>query len=453
MTNKPVSLTNLVSSSFEQPIHRRHADDQIWIDVIQQMDSIYTDLVNSQVELEEKNGELEDSKNFIQSIVSSISDILIVCDINSNIQQVNNAFLQMTGLNEKNTIGQPVANFFSKNHRHLITNFPEHIRTDNVVDCEIELVNHHDELFPITISCSAHYDHDKRLSGFIITGHPIGELRKAYGDLKQTHEELKIAQQYLVQSEKMASLGRLVAGVAHELNNPISFLYANMHALKSYEKKFIKYMDAVHQNIDTESRDKLRTELNIDRMMKDIEPLIEGSLECAERVSDIVQNLSQFTTPQEQKEQSFNIISVIERATSWVVKATPITPEVVTIYPESLNIKNSEGHVHQILINLIQNAVDAMSDIKKPLLRIRIKNKKNSIEICIHDNGYGINKENLNKIFDPFYTTKAVGSGTGLGLYISYGLATKQCGGDLIAHNHADGGAEFILSLPQKDIS
>ncbi len=455
MTDRPAqpspSLTSLARVSSETLQYQQRADDQAWIDVIHRMDVVYTDLVRSQVELENKNDELENTKNFIQSVITSISDILIVCDINGIILQVNNALTNEIGLSSDEILGKPVSDLFSDNHKTLISDFPEHIRSDNIIDCEIDLVNTSNKLVPMSINCSARYDHENRLSGFVITGHPIGDLRKAFSELKKTHEELKMTQQHLVQSEKMASLGRLVAGVAHELNNPISFLYANMHALKSYEEKFIAYLDAIHNDISKDAREKLRAELKVDRIMADIEPLVEGSLEGAERVSEIVQNLSKFTTPQKQKKQSFNLISVIKRASSWVLNASSFTPEIIIDYPEDFALINNEGHVHQILINLIQNAVDAVKNIKKPQLYISIQKKHKSIEIYIGDNGYGIDPKDTNKIFDPFYTTKAVGSGTGLGLYISYGLAIEQCNGDLTARNHTSGGAEFILSLPLEE--
>jgi len=429
----------------------RRADDQIWVDVIQRMESTYTELVQYQVELEVKNAALEDAQRFIKSIISSISDVLIVCDINGHILQVNNSLENIINKTSEELTGSPLAKLISEQHQSMITEFPEHIRSGSIIDCEIDMRNSAGEAIPMAVNCSARYDHKNRLCGFVVTGRPVGELRRAFSELRQSHEDLKKAQQQLIQSEKLASLGRLVAGVAHELNNPISFLYANMHALQGYEEKFKVYIDAIHNNATLEERDKLRQELKIDRIMSDIEPLIEGSMEGAERVSDIVKNLRSFATPQESKKQVFDLIPVIERATSWVLKAASIKPEIITDYPECLELCNSEGHVHQILINLIQNAVDAIEKIEEPQLHISIRIKSKKIEISIQDNGCGITTPDIVKIFDPFFTTKAVGSGTGLGLYISYGLATEQCGGDLNAISHENNnhkGAEFVLCLP-----
>ncbi len=445
------SLASL--AGFSKTPHDRRVDDRAWIEVIERMDNIYADLVNYQIELEEKNAELENTKNFVQSVISSISDILIVCDVNGAIQRVNPELESVIGLSADELQGQPLSTLISSDYQDMIAEFPEHIRSGSIIDCEIDLIDKNHQTIPMAINCSARHDHKNRLSGFVITGRPLGELRKAYSELHKAHQELKNAQQQLIQSEKLASLGRLVAGVAHELNNPISFLYANMHALKGYEHKFRQYIDAIHDGIDEAGREQLRRELKIDHMMDDIAPLVEGSLEGAERVSEIIQNLRRFAMPQQERRSTFDLVTVINRAISWVLKAAGRKPEVITKLPEELMISNNEGHVHQVLINLIQNAVDAMQEQTAPQLIIGITRKQHHIHIHIHDNGPGIPEDNLVRIFDPFYTTKAVGSGTGLGLYISYGLATQQCQGNLLAGNHPEGGAEFIFSLPLEEAS
>ncbi len=447
-TQPPADITQFVGIPSKQGQQTRRADDQMWLDVIQRIENDYAALVNYQVELEEKNAALVDAQHFIKSILASISDVLIVCDINGIILQVNDALEKAIGKTAEKITGNTLMTLISEKHRSMIAEFPEHIRSSAIIDCEIDLLNNEHKNVPMAVNCSARFDHKGRLCGFVITGRPLGELLKAYGELNQSHEELIKAQQQLIQSEKLASLGLLVAGVAHELNNPISFLYANMHALQTYEKKLKLYLNAIHNHSSESERERLRKELKIDRIMNDIEPLVEGSLEGAERVSDIVKNLRKFATPQAEIKQVFDLVHVIKRATSWVLKAATTKPEIITDYPERLELFNNEGHVHQILINLIQNAVDAIAGIQQPRLHLGIHIKNKVVEISILDNGAGISTLDIGKIFDPFFTTKAVGSGTGLGLYISYGLATEQCGGDLNAISHHNSGAEFILALP-----
>lgn len=441
------SLTNQAGLTANLDQQVRRADDKAWIEVIQQMDRIYADLVHYQVELEEKNSALENAQSFINSVISSISDILIVCDINGHIQQVNQALTELIGCPDSELKGRSLHHLFSEKDLPLISDFPEHIRSGSLIDCEVDLIDSQKQNVPMAISCNARFDHKNRLSGLVITGRPLGELRKAYSALHKAHEELKTAQLQLIQSEKMASLGRLVAGVAHELNNPISFLFANMHALKNYHRNFKQYIDAIHSNTSQAGREKLRQELHIDAMMDDIKPLVEGSLEGAERVSEIVQNLRRFSTPQQSRKQEFDLIPVIKRAASWVLQSATIKLDICNDFPASLMITNNEGYIHQILVNLIQNAVDAMLETEKPRLAISINTDMSKVHILMRDNGHGITQSDIVKIFDPFFTTKSVGSGTGLGLYISYGLATEQCQGDL-AVSSDEQGAQFKLSLP-----
>ena len=441
-------LIDQAGLSPELEAEARRADDQAWIEVIQRMDSIYADLVHYQVELEEKNSELQNAKRFIESVISSMTEILIVCDLNGRIQQVNQALVDHLGTAADLLIGESLTVLFSAKDLPRVADFPRHIRDGSLIECEVDLVDSAGELVPIALNCSARVDHDNRPSGLVITGRPLGELRRAYSELHRAHEDLKNAQQHLIQSEKLASLGRLVAGVAHELNNPISFLFANMHALAGYRDKLATYIDAIHADVDRDERERLRAELRIDHLMQDFVPLLEGSVEGAERVSEIVQNLRRFATPQQGRRGEFDLVRVVERALNWVLKAAPRKPEVVTDYPEQLLLCNNEGHVHQILVNLLQNALDAMASIDRARLEITIESGDGSARVRVRDHGHGIDDTDLVRLFDPFFTTKAVGAGTGLGLYISYGLATEQCRGNLEARSCGDGGAEFVLSLP-----
>jgi two-component system sensor histidine kinase HupT/HoxJ len=424
------------------------SDESAWIEVIQRMDSIYADIVRYQVELEEKNAHLEEAHQFIQSVITSISDILIVADTQGRIQQVNGALENLMGRPAAQITGQPLATLFMPGYADIVEDFAEHIRTGAVSDCEVELAGPGGEGAPIAINCTPRFDHDGRLSGLVITGRPLGELRRAYQDLRETHDRLQTTQQQLVQSEKMASLGQLVAGVAHELNNPISFVFGNMHALKRYERRLADYLNAIHNAIPEQEREELRRELKIDRLLQDIGPLIEGSLEGAQRVGEIVDDLRRFSTPNQQQCQAFDLVRVINTAADWVIKARRERPEVEIDLPAEITVTGYEGYVHQILVNLIQNAADALEGRQTQRIHVEARPSGDTVQIRVRDSGGGIAHDQLLRVFDPFYTTKPVGKGTGLGLFISYNLATEQCRGRLTARNHPAGGAEFLLEMP-----
>lgn len=440
------SLTEQASGT--QQINPTTTDDA-WVEVIQRMDLIYADLVNSQVALEEKHAELEQTQQFIESVLSSMHDVLVVTDIDGNIQRVNSSLEKLTGKDKNAHCKQPLNSLFPISCASQVDEFPEKIRCGNLVDCEIDMLNAQGQSIPMAVTCKAHYDYEGRLLGSVLTGKPLDEIRRAYRELKETHEALKTTQNQLLQSEKMASLGRLVAGVAHELNNPISFVFGNMYAMQSYEKRLRQYLDAVHKNIGLDERDKLRKELKIDHILNDIKPLLEGSLEGAERVKTIVQELRRFSAPKTNASEQFDLVNLIKSSIHWVTHSASITPKIISKLPNSQEITANEGYIHQILINLLQNALDATENTEAPMIEITLTEENKTLNISIHDNGTGISEENLLSIFDPFFTTKPVGKGTGLGLYISYGLATEQCGGSLQCANHAQGGAIFTLTLPK----
>lgn len=448
-TDKAKALdTDLIEQVGAMEVLALNSDSEaVWIDVIHKMDDVYADLVRYQVELEEKNAALEVAQQFISSVLSSITDVLIVCDINGRIQQVNQALEDITGQQEQDLLQKPLDALFAPVSHHMVEQFPEKIRSDTIIDCEVSLLSRDGSAVPLATNCASRYDHSGSLVGMVLIGRPVGELRRAYQDLSQAHAELKATQQQLIQSEKMASLGRLVAGVAHELNNPISFVFGNVHALRRYEERLMRYIHTLESKMDPDELQSLRSDLNIERILNDIGPLIDGTLEGAERVSEIVQELRRFSSGQKEQANTFDLVNVIQTATHWVVKSVRVKPKVNFYLPESMMIMARKGHVHQILVNLVQNAIDVMESDSQPQLDIRCAVEKDMLSIDIRDYGPGIPENFINQVFDPFYTTKPVGKGTGLGLYISYNLAIEQ-GGQLQVANHPEGGAVFSLKLP-----
>ena len=182
-------------------------------------------------------------------------------------------------------------------------------------------------------------------------------------------------------------------------------------------------------------------------MLGDITPLVEGTLEGAERVRDIVQDLRRFSSNQEEPVEQFDAARLVRTAADWVVKAERNKPAIEFMMPEVLEISGRRGAIHQIIVNLVQNAVDALSNQPAPKIVIDAKFQGKMLQIAVGDNGTGISTEHFDKIFEPFFTTKPIGQGTGLGLYVSYGLALKL-GGNLTAGNNEQGGATFKLSVP-----
>lgn len=193
---------------------RSMAAEAAWIEVIRKMDETYADLVRHQVELEEKNSALEDAQRFIASVLSSMTDVLIVCDVSGRVQQVNQALEDLVGRTEAELRGRSFLDLMAPASRVEAEGFSTRIRHEAVHDCEVALIGQDGDDAPLAMNCTSRYDHRGRLVGMVLMGRPVGDLREAYRALEFAYTQLKQAQTRLVAAEKMASLGRLVAGVA-----------------------------------------------------------------------------------------------------------------------------------------------------------------------------------------------------------------------------------------------
>ncbi len=425
--------------------------ESAWIDVVRSMDEVYNELLQYEVVLEQKNTELEESQQFIFSILTSMSDLLVVCDRNAVIEEVNHSLLAFTGRKEQELKGAKLGSLFTDDSgcttaKRVIAS----LTTEPANDVELQFKTRDGGATPVALNFTPRLSGTGKLLGVVITGRPLGELRRAYHKLREAHEELKRTQQQLLQSEKMASLGKLVAGVAHELNNPISFVLGNVHAMQKYTPRLKRYLDAVHSGASHEELEALRGELRIDRLLDDLAPLLAGAVEGAERTRDIVDGLKRFSAPDRNGNVEFNLAESIERSVHWVTRATPVNFRVVLDVPKDLPVFGSQGQIQQVIINLVQNASDATEGRADPTLTISAQLLAAEICILFRDNGAGIAEQAMSKIFDPFYTTKPVGKGTGLGLSISYGIVERH-GGKLAVSNAAEGGAVFKLCLPRSD--
>src|SRR5574343_925234 len=299
------------------------------------------------------------------------------------------------------------------------------------------------------MNCTPRLSQTGKLMGVVVTGRPVGDLRRAYSALRQAHEDLKRTQGQLLHAEKMVSLGRLVAGVAHELNNPISFVLGNVLSLRRYESRLESYLGAVHASdaADDEALKAMRQELRIDRILADMPHLIDGMIEGAERTRDIVDALKRFSAVDKATPEQVNLNEVVERSVRWVVQSASAKFAVDVDLPVDLVCSGSSGQLQQVVMNLVQNACDATANLPAARLKVSGSQEGGMAVRRFADNGPGIAEAHLGRLFEPFFTTKPVGQGTGLGLSISYGIVERH-GGKLSARNLPAGGAEFELSLP-----
>ncbi|MDZ4281507.1 MAG: ATP-binding protein [Hydrogenophaga sp.] len=429
-------------------------DESTWMDVIQKMDEVYTRLIDDEVELEKKNAELEQSQQFIFSVLTSMSDVLVVCDANGLIEQANAALCELAGRPEDQLRGTQLyallADASSVALARAAMDKADAPRAGEAI--ELNLLDRQGQAVSVDANCTPRIGGNGRRVGTVWVGRPTAELKRAYHEMRAAHEALKRTQQQLLHSEKMASLGQLVAGVAHELNNPISFVLGNVHALRKYCDRLQTYITAVHAHAHAHEPEPvlqaLRQMLRIEHLMGDLPSLIEGTLEGAQRTADIEHGLKRFSAMDPEERKPVNLIEVIERAIHWVQKGRATPVEVRWQPGGQCMVMGSAGQLQQVMMNLLQNGFDAVGHSPSPRVWVSVEVADGQVRVALRDNGPGIAPEHLLRIFDPFFTTKPVGKGTGLGLSISYGIV-EQHGGRLSARNAAGGGAEFLLELPQ----
>jgi two-component system sensor histidine kinase HupT/HoxJ len=428
--------------------------ESVWLDVIHRMDEVYAQLVQDEIALEGKNAELEQSNRFISSVLSSMSDLVVACDDDGRIQQINPALAALLDLPGERLIGQDFQSLLNgpEDQARLAAlkaaMAPGSGQTRPAT--EVHLRDAAGRCVPVELHVSPRQDASGATAGHVLVGRPVGELRRAYQQLQEAHVALKNTQQQLLHSEKMASLGRLVAGVAHELNNPISFVLGNTHALSRYLERIGSYLAQVHGQPLPAGLEEERQRLKIDRLMQDLPGLIAGTLEGAQRTAEIVAGLKRFSATHQEPIRPVALLDAVERALHWVRKGADLRFTVQLDVAPDLQVLAAPGPLLQVFMNLIQNAHDAASSsgIGQPGLRIAARLRESTVELRFIDNGPGVPEALRGRIFDPFFTTKPVGKGTGLGLSISYGIL-EQLGGRLSLEDPRAGeGACFLVQLP-----
>ncbi len=279
------------------------------------------------------------------------------------------------------------------------------------------------------------------------------ELYENVLNLQTTVAELNDTQAQLVQAEKMASLGQLSAGMAHEINNPIGFSYSNLSCLQEYLSDFFQLDNLITKpeepNNDAEvllkSYLQLHQKINANYIKEDIPILLSDTLEGLNRVKKIVANLKKISYKGDNEFICCDINECINDCLKVAKSELKYSMEIELILNDCPEIYGQPSDLNQVFINLFINASHACKENGK--LTIKSFHDENNVIVSIKDNGAGIAPENLQKIFDPFYTSKAVGEGTGLGLSISHGIIEKH-GGSIQVESVENQGTCFTISLP-----
>lgn len=276
------------------------------------------------------------------------------------------------------------------------------------------------------------------------------DLERRNVELAESKYKLQRLQSQIVQNEKMASLGQLAAGVAHELNNPAAFILGNLEFLEEaadgLDKLLAFYNSCNLSSEETEKLEELKDEIAFDHTLANLRSIVDDCREGATRIRDVVQNLRLFSRLDEAEFKKVDLHEGIESTIRILVKSLNTGQiNLVRDYGYLPLVDCYAGQLNQVWLNLLVNAAQALKDGGE--IRITTRRNDKYVEITISDNGPGIVSENLEKIFDPFFTTKPVGEGTGLGLSVTYSIIEKH-GGVIAVASQFGKGATFRVTLP-----
>lgn len=282
--------------------------------------------------------------------------------------------------------------------------------------------------------------------------------QKSKEELANALNSLKSAQSQLVHSEKMASLGQLTAGIAHEINNPINFISSGMvslkmsiEAMRDIAEEYTRLDDGDDPKEVLESVKELKDEHEYDEIVDELDDLINDINYGVQRTIEIVKGLRVFSRLDEEEAKNANVNENIDATLTLLRNKTKGKIEITKHYDDSMHdIECYPGQLNQVFMNILNNAVQAMPDDKKDAeITIYTEEAENEVYVRIKDNGVGIPDEIKNRIWEPFFTTKEVGVGTGLGMSITYGIVEKH-GGKIDLASEVGKGTEFVITLPKK---
>jgi signal transduction histidine kinase len=278
--------------------------------------------------------------------------------------------------------------------------------------------------------------------------HEKEEQRQLIGKLEEAHNQL-------LQSEKMASIGGLAAGVAHEINNPIGFVSSNLGTLGGYVEGFMKLIaayEAAEPQLAAAQREALhglKRSLDLDYLREDTLSLLRESADGIQRVRQIVQDLKDFSHVGESDWQWSDLHKGIDSTINIVSNEIKYKADVVREYGALPQVECLPSQINQVFMNLLVNAAHAMPEGRRGTITVRTAAADDQVRIEVADTGSGIPPDILKRIFDPFFTTKPVGKGTGLGLSLSYSIVQKH-GGRIEVESEPGRGTTFRVTLPVK---
>jgi signal transduction histidine kinase len=414
---------------------------------------------------------IDEARKQAENFFTTALDAIVVVDANANIVKMNPAAEALFQINSKDLVGRCLHELMPSlagtpklwsSRSEQIFKTPENLRIlESSVSQQCDRKNPEYMIILRDIT-------ERKLSEAALRQSEVS-LREKATELTQALHQLKQTQAQLIQTEKMSCLGQLVAGVAHEINNPVNFIYGNLTHAHNYIQQLLDLINLYQQGYtktDPEVQ-QLIEEIDFDFLIEDLPKLLSSMKVGAERIREIVLTLRNFSRLDEAEMKPVNIHEGIDSTLLILqnrLKNKPDQPgiEIVKQYGELPLVECYAGQLNQVFMNILTNGIDALHQYNNEQLLKGLIPKASTITIqtqvlsrewvciCIKDNGPGITGAVQEKLFDPFFTTKPVGEGTGLGLSISYQIIVEKHGGYLKCVSAPGQGAEFWIQIPVK---
>ncbi|MDI6450186.1 hybrid sensor histidine kinase/response regulator [Anaerobaca lacustris] len=434
-----------------------------------------TRVVHYSVERKKLEEALRHSRGKLNAMLESIRDPMVMIDKDLNVVWSNEATREIFGDDgiggrcHQSCDGRDAA------YRALCCIAMQTLRDGQPHSCDVTLADKSGLLrfFHCTTSVALRDREGNPTAVMAIAGDVTDRrIAKKYSEFKRLEaadHKLKELQSHLIQSEKLASIGQLAAGVAHEMNTPIGFVACNFETLEKHVKKILALIelytglertveaaDAVGGPVLVAPIRQFRQTMRIDAILKNLDVLFEDSREGLERVTEIIQNLRDFSRVDQSSDFArYNINEGLAATLVVARNAIKYNADVVTEFGEIPEIFCHPGQINQVFLNLVVNAVQAIeSQERQERGRITIRTyPADSCVVCeIEDDGPGIAPEDRRKVFDPFFTTKPAGKGTGMGLSISYDITVNKHKGRISVESEIDRGTLFTVRLPLQPV-
>jgi two-component system NtrC family sensor kinase len=403
-------------------------------------------------ETKQIEGMLNDQHRFLQQVLDSLPNPVYYKNRNGAYIGCNRSFEEFFGKEKHFILGKNIADLIPDDLAQIHLNYDRLcMKNDAIQSFEMSLT--HADGFPrqVIITKAPLHLGSGKINGLVGAFTDITENKNISRKLEVAYDELKSAQSLVVHQEKMASIGLMAAGVAHEINNPMAFISCNLNSLGKYMERMREYQAALKTHLADfpdnlkQAIDELQRRLKIEYILEDTGNLVVESLDGADRVLKIVQNLKSFSRVDQADEKYADIIQCLESTINVAWNEIKYVATLRKEFGDIPQIRCFPQQLNQVFLNLLVNAAQAISGQGE--IVVRTWHDTVNIFVSVSDTGSGIPEDIQRNIFEPFFTTKVVGKGTGLGLSISIDIVRKH-GGDLMFATRPDQGTTFTVRLP-----